>query len=80
MLKSPVSAEPVASDNPQLQADALQVEIYRRMSPSRRLELAIAMQQQARELMDAGLRLTHPHLSAEERQREIARRILNART
>jgi hypothetical protein len=35
-------------------ADALQDEIYRQMAPERRLEIALAMQAQARELMDAG--------------------------
>jgi hypothetical protein len=61
-------------------AEAYQAEIYRRMSPSRRLELAVAMSRQARALMDSGLRHAQPGLSAEERQRVIARRILHART
>jgi hypothetical protein len=61
-------------------ADTLQAEIYRRMSPQRRLEIAIAMQEQARTLMDTGLRLSHPHFTPDERRREIARRILHART
>jgi hypothetical protein len=64
----------------QAQADAVQTEIFRRMSPTRKLELTIAMQQQARDLMDSGLKLSHPHLSATERQREIAHRILHARS
>jgi hypothetical protein len=50
------------------------------MTPAQRWELAVAMQQQARELMDAGLQQSHPHFTAEERRREIARRILLART
>ena len=62
------------------QANAVQTEIFRRMPPARKLELAVAMQQQARDLMDSGLKLSHPHFSASERQREIARRILNARS
>jgi hypothetical protein len=64
----------------QAQADAIQAEIFRRMPPERKLELAVAMQQQARDLMDAGLQLSHPRMSADERRREIARRILNACT
>ena len=64
----------------QAEADAIQTESFRRMPPERKLELAVAMQQQARDLMDAGLQLNHPGMSADERQREIARRILNART
>lgn len=64
----------------QAHADTIQAEIFRRMSPTRKLELTVAMQQQARDLMDSGLKLSHPHFSATERQREIARRILNARS
>jgi hypothetical protein len=61
-------------------ADEIQTEFFRRMSPSRKLELAIAMQEQARALMDSGLKLSHPQFTESERRREIARRILNART
>lgn len=64
----------------QTYADALQTEIYRRMCPSRRLELAVAMQEQTRALMEAGVRRSHPDLTAAERRREIARRILHAHT
>ncbi len=60
--------------------DALQTEIYRRMTPSQRLEQAMQMNQHMRELMDSGLRVTHPQFSAPERQREIARRIRHARS
>ncbi len=60
-------------------ADAHQVDIYRRMTPSQRLEQAMQMNRQMRELMDSGLRATHPHLSQTERHREIARRIRHAR-
>jgi hypothetical protein len=59
--------------------DARQVEIYRRMTPSQRLEQAMQMNRQMRVLMDAGLRSTHPQLSEVERHREIARRIRHAR-
>jgi Spy/CpxP family protein refolding chaperone len=61
-------------------AEQVQRDIIRQMTPARRLELAVAMQQQMRALMDAGLRHAHPELSTEERRREIARRILHART
>jgi hypothetical protein len=61
-------------------ADEIQTEIFRRMSPSRKLELAIAMQEQARALMDSGLKLSHPQFTESKRRRAIARRILNART
>lgn len=62
-----------------LAADARQVEIYRRMTPSQRLEQAMEMNRQMRALMDSGLRTIHPLLSATERHREIARRIRHAR-
>jgi len=60
-------------------ADARQTEIYRRMTPSQRLEKAMQMNRQMRELMDSGLRATHPLLTPAERHREIARRIRHAR-
>lgn len=59
-------------------ADAAQIAAYRRMTPGRRLELAMAMQHEARELMNAGLQFSHPQLTAVERRREIARRCLHA--
>ncbi len=64
----------------QIEADALQVEIYRRMTPARRWELAVGLQRLAREVMDSGLRRSHPHFTAEERRREVARRIQHARS
>jgi hypothetical protein len=61
-------------------ADARQAEIYRRMTPKQRVAVALGMHEQARALMDAGLRASHPHLSEEARRREIARRTLHARS
>lgn len=61
-------------------ADARQVEIYRRMTPSQRLEQAMQMNRQMRDLMDSGLRAAQPQLSPAARQREIARRIRHARS
>jgi hypothetical protein len=61
------------------EADARQMEVYRRMTPSQRLEQAMQMNARMRELMDSGLRATQPHLSPLERRREIARRIRHAR-
>ena len=62
-----------------LAADARQVEIYRRMTPAQRLEQATQLNREMRDLMDSGLRVTHPSLSTTERHREIARRIRHAR-
>jgi len=61
------------------EADARQTEIYRRMTPSQRLEQAMQMNARMRELMDSGLRAAQPHLSPAERRREVARRIRHAR-
>jgi hypothetical protein len=63
-----------------LQANAVQSAIFKRMSPSRKLDLAVAMNRQARDLMDSSLRQAHPEFSGEQRRIEIARRILHART
>lgn len=60
-------------------ADARQTEIYRRMTPKQRMAVALGMHEQARALMDAGIRASHPHWSEAERRREIARRTLHAR-
>ena len=49
------------------------------MTPSQRLAQAMRMNRQVRELMDSGLRATHPQFSAGERRREIARRTRHAR-
>ncbi len=62
-----------------LATDARQVAIYRRMTPSQRLDQAMQMNRQMRELMDSGLHATHPQFSAAERRQEIARRIRHAR-
>lgn len=61
-------------------ADARQTEIYRRMSPKQRVAVALGMHEQARALMDAGLRTAHPDWSETERRREIARRTLHGRS
>lgn len=59
--------------------DARQTEIYRRMSPKQRVAVALGMHDQARALMDAGLRAAHPDWTERERRREMARRTLHAR-
>jgi hypothetical protein len=72
-------ADMPASPAPVSTADARQADIYRRMTPSQRLEQAMQMNRQMRVLMDSGLRATQPQLSADERRQEIARRIRHAR-
>jgi hypothetical protein len=66
--------------SPLHEADECQAAIYRRMTPTQRLEQALRMNRQMRSLMDAGLRAQHPEWTEAERKRVIAQRILYART
>ena len=77
--KDPSGRDPAAEAH-LAKAGEVQSAIFKRMPPSRKLELAAAMTRQARELMDSGLRQAHPEYTEEQRRREIARRILHART
>ena len=79
-LGSVANLDRMSTSDHVLAADARQIEIYRRMIPSQRLAQAMQMNRAMRELMDSGLRATHPQLSAEERRREIARRVSHARS
>ena len=45
-----------------LEAQRIQAEVLRRLGPSRRLELAIAMSEEARSLAKQRLRQQHPEL------------------
>ena len=78
-IPNPPGADPTAETHLE-QANAIQSAIYKRMAPSRKLDLAVAMNRQAHDLMDSGLMQAHPEYSAEQRRIEIARRILHART
>ena len=62
------------------EADQIQAAIYRRMAPERRLVQAVRMHQTMRKLMDSGLQVQHPEMSPQQRQKEIARRVLHAQT
>lgn len=48
------------------EAARVQLEIYRRMSPSRRLELALELSDNVRRLVAAGVRHRHPEYTGEE--------------
>ncbi len=67
-------------ENATATADQVQIDIYRRMKPEERLAQAVRMNRTMRQLMDAGIRAEHPDWSDQQRQRELARRILTART
>lgn len=57
-----------------------QIAIYRAMTPERRLQQALRMNRSMRELLAAGFRLRHPDWTESEIHREVAQRILHART
>ena len=48
------------------EAAAVQLEIFRRMSPERRLELAFEMSANLREVVAAGVRSRHPDYGEQE--------------
>jgi hypothetical protein len=53
------------------EAEAVQIEIYRRMPARRKLELVAEENQKAHELALAGLRQRHPHAGPEELFRRL---------
>lgn len=58
------------------EADAVQQEIYRKMSPERRLRLVIEMSERAREISIAGLMAREPGITREEARMRVLREIL----
>lgn len=71
----------VIEDAPHVKAaDEVQLAIYRAMPPVERLRQALRMNARTRHLMDLGLQAQHPGWTPEQRRREIAKRILYART
>ena len=55
------------------EAHAIQMEIYRRMTPQQRLKMALEMSDSIRNLALAGLRSRRPELNEEELMRELMR-------
>jgi hypothetical protein len=51
----------------------VQIDIYRRMSPNRRLELALQMSDSLRSVVAAGVRNRHPDYSEEQVRLAVAR-------
>lgn len=58
----------------------IQVEIYRKMSPQKKLEIAIQLNQSARKLKAAWLRQKHPDWSEEKIQETVKKIFLYAHT
>lgn len=48
------------------EAEQIQLEIFRRMGPEKRLEAGIALSQTCRKLLPAGVRRRHPEYGEEE--------------
>jgi hypothetical protein len=65
---------------PDEQTTEQQFEIFRKMTPERRLEVAYHLWRTARELKRAGLRMLHPDWSAEQVERETNHAFLHTRT
>ena len=61
-------------------AEERQAAVYRAMTPVQRLQQALRLNHQMRSLMEAGLRAQRPQLTAEQRRRLVAERVLHART
>ena len=57
-----------------------QVAIYRNMTPQQRLDQAMRMNEEMRELMAAGFRARHPDWTDSQIKKAVAERILYART
>jgi hypothetical protein len=55
------------------EARRVQLEVYRRMTPQRRVELAIEMSEEARAISLAGIRSRKPNLDAEQALAELVR-------
>ena len=45
------------------EADKVQIDVYRRMTPERRLQLAVESSQTSLKLLEAGVRFRHPDYS-----------------
>jgi hypothetical protein len=63
-----------------MEKSEIQVEIYRRMSPQQKLEIAFGLYKVARELKAAGLRMIHTDWTERQIKKEVTRIFLNART
>jgi hypothetical protein len=65
---------------PDEQPSPEQIEIFKRMTPGRRLQLAEQLYWFARRLKTAGVRAHHPDWSAEQVNAEVRRIFAHART
>jgi hypothetical protein len=55
------------------EAEAIQLEVFRRMTPAQRIEMALEMSESIRNVSLSGLRQRHPELNEQELRRELLR-------
>jgi hypothetical protein len=63
-----------------MEMDLKQIELYRLMSPSQKLRIALRLYHSAWQLKEAGLRLDHPDWTEKELQEKTKEIFLYART
>jgi hypothetical protein len=63
-----------------MEMDLKQIELYRLMSPSQKLRIALRLYHSAWQLKEAGLRLHHPDWTEKELQEKTKEIFLYART
>lgn len=61
------------------EAEQVQADVLRRLGPNRRLEIAIAMSEEVRELTKQRLRLQHPELDEPGLQRALIEELYGIR-
>ena len=64
----------------EMEMDPRQIELYRLMSPSQKIRIALRLYYSAWQLKEAGLRLHHPEWTQEELQERTKEIFLYART
>ena len=64
----------------ELEGRSRQIEIYRRMSPARRLEVGMGLNRAAREIRSAALRVQHPEWNEEQVSGAVREAFLYARS
>ena len=57
-----------------------QIEIFKKMSPSKKIEVAMRLYASAKELKRAGIKMLHPNWSEKEVEQELYKVFLYARS
>ena len=78
LMSDPISRTPIAEEVRTFQEDCMSSEmadVYRRKTPTERLQIGFGMWRAAHKLVSAGVRREHPEWSDEDVSHEIARRL-----